>query len=93
MAGFIEGVDRGQSTLFPESGWRTGSARIISSASSIFSSMSWICRGLASSARPRHGRGGPGYHPAVLLKLFIYGYLNRSPPAVGWSARPGAMSR
>ncbi|MEA2106975.1 MAG: transposase, partial [Bacteroidota bacterium] len=21
--------------------------------------------------------GRPGYHPAVLLKLFIYGYLNR----------------
>jgi transposase len=24
-----------------------------------------------------HGR--PGYHPAVLLKLFVYGYLNRIP--------------
>lgn len=23
--------------------------------------------------------GRPGYHPAVLLKLFIYGYLNRIP--------------
>jgi transposase len=21
--------------------------------------------------------GRPGYHPSVLLKLFIYGYLNR----------------
>jgi transposase len=21
--------------------------------------------------------GRPGYHPATLLKLFIYGYLNR----------------
>jgi transposase len=23
--------------------------------------------------------GSPGYHPSVLLKLFIYGYLNRVP--------------
>ena len=25
--------------------------------------------------------GRPGYHPSVLLKLFIYGYLNRVPPS------------
>jgi transposase len=31
----------------------------------------------AHSAAARTGR--PGYHPAVLLKLFIYGYLNRIP--------------
>jgi transposase len=23
------------------------------------------------------GKGRPGYHPAVMLKLYIYGYLNR----------------
>ena len=23
------------------------------------------------------GKGFPGYHPAVMLKLYIYGYLNR----------------
>jgi transposase len=23
------------------------------------------------------GKGHPGYHPAILLKLYIYGYLNR----------------
>jgi transposase len=23
------------------------------------------------------GKGRPGYHPAILLKLYIYGYLNR----------------
>lgn len=46
----------------------------------------------ASSART----GRPGYHSAVLLKLFIYGYLNRIPSirrAVGWNARRGAMSK
>lgn len=33
--------------------------------------------GFARSGPARTGR--PGYHPAVLLKLFIYGYLNRIP--------------
>ncbi|MDB6454953.1 IS1182 family transposase [Falsirhodobacter sp. 20TX0035] len=33
--------------------------------------------GFGRAAHARTGR--PGYHPAVLLKLFIYGYLNRIP--------------
>lgn len=33
--------------------------------------------GFSRSAAARTGRSG--YHPAVLLKLFIYGYLNRIP--------------
>lgn len=33
--------------------------------------------GFQRHAAARTGR--PGYHPAVLLKLFIYGYLNRIP--------------
>ncbi len=35
------------------------------------------CLGFARSTPAPTGR--PGYHPAVLLKLFIYGYLNRIP--------------
>jgi len=33
--------------------------------------------GFVRSTSARTGR--PGYHPAILLKLFIYGYLNRIP--------------
>jgi hypothetical protein len=46
----------------------------------MFLSMSLI---LAASGSIRFGRiepratGRPGYHPSVLLKLYIYGYLNR----------------
>jgi transposase len=47
--------------------------------------MSSICRALASCARPTVRTSRPGYHPAVLLKLFIHGYLNRVPS----SRRPG----
>ena len=31
--------------------------------------------GFESAAPAATGR--PGYHPAVLLKLYVYGYLNR----------------
>jgi transposase len=38
--------------------------------------------------------GRPGYAPADLLKLYIYGYLNRvRSSAVGWRLRPIAISR
>ena len=41
--------------------------------------MSSIWRNWASRARSRPRRDGPPYHPAVLLKIYIYGYLNRIP--------------
>jgi hypothetical protein len=37
--------------------------------------------------------GRPGYAPADLLKLYIYGYLNRCGRAVGWRWRATATSR
>jgi transposase len=33
---------------------------------------------LSPAGRPRFA-GRPGYHPRVMLKLYIYGYLNRVP--------------
>ena len=36
--------------------------------------------------------GRPAYHSAVLLKLYIYGYLNIFNRADGLSARPSATS-
>jgi hypothetical protein len=35
--------------------------------------------------------GRPGYAPADLLKLYIYGYLNRVRSSVGWRPRPAAI--
>jgi transposase len=34
--------------------------------------------------------GRPAYHPSVLLKLYIYGYLNEFSQADDWSAKPAA---
>jgi transposase len=40
--------------------------------------MSSILRGADSMGSTRRRRGDPSYHPSVLLKLYIYGYLNRT---------------
>ena len=78
MAGFIEGVDRGQSVLFPDrlDDW-IGEDSLVRVVDLFVEELDLQCLGFTGSAPARTGR--PGYHPAVLLKLFIYGYLNRIP--------------
>ena len=78
MAGFIEGVDRGQSVLFPDrlDDW-IGEDSLVRVVDLFVDELDLAGLGFARSAAARTGR--PGYHPAVLLKLFIYGYLNRIP--------------
>ena len=39
-------------------------------------------------------KGRPAYHPATLLKIYVYGYLNRaveSSPGTGVPARRGSV--
>jgi transposase len=78
MAGFIEGVDRGQSVLFPDrlDDW-IGEDSLVRVVDLFVDELDLPRLGFARSAPARTGR--PGYHPSVLLKLFIYGYLNRIP--------------
>jgi transposase len=78
MAGFIEGVDRGQSVLFPDrlDDW-IGEDSLVRVVDFFVEELDLQRLGFARSAPA--GTGRPGYHPAVLLKLFIYGYLNRIP--------------
>jgi transposase len=78
MAGFIEGVERGQSTLFPErlEDW-VGEDHLVRVIDLFVEELDLSGLGFERTTSARTGR--PGYHPAVLLKLFIYGYLNRVP--------------
>jgi transposase len=78
MTGFIEGVERGQSVLFPDrlDDW-IGEDSMVRVVDFFVEELDLRRLGFARSAPARTGR--PGYHPAVLLKLFIYGYLNRIP--------------
>ena len=76
MGRFIEGVDRGQGTLFPDrlEDWigDDNPVRVID----VFVDELDL-RGLGFERAAAQATGRPGYHPAVLLKLYIYGYLNR----------------
>ncbi len=78
MSGFIEGTARGQTALFPDrlEDW-IGEDHLVRVVDLFVDELDLPALGFARSAPARTGR--PGYHPAVLLKLFIYGYLNRIP--------------
>jgi transposase len=78
MVGFIEGIDRGQTVLFPDrlEDW-IGEDHLVRVVDLFVDELDLPLLGFERSAPARTGR--PGYHPAVLLKLFIYGYLNRVP--------------
>ena len=75
MSGFIEGENRHQSTLFPEAlddyVSEDNPARVID----VFIDKLDIS-GLGFKAEPSH-TGRPGYNPRLMLKLYVYGYLNK----------------
>jgi transposase len=76
MRRFVEGTDRGQSTLFPEclEDWigEDNPVRVID----VFVDELDLAE-LGFSGVDPEVTGRPSYHPSVLLKLYIYGYLNR----------------
>ena len=76
MRRFVEGADRGQSTLFPEclEDWigEDNPVRVID----VFVDELDLAELGFSGVEPE-ATGRPSYHPSVLLKLYIYGYLNR----------------
>lgn len=76
MKRFVEGTDRGQSTLLPEclDDWidENNPVRVIEA---FVEALNLGELGFAGVEPEVTGR--PSYHPAVLLKLYIYGYLNR----------------
>ena len=76
MKRFIEGVDRGQSTLFPErlEDW-IGEDNPVRAIDAFVATLD--LGGLGFDRVEPQETGRPGYHPSVLLKLYVYGYLNR----------------
>ena len=76
MKRFVEGIDRGQATLFPEylEDWIDGD-NPVQVINAFVEKLDLYGLGFDGVAPEATGR--PSYHPAVLLKLYIYGYLNR----------------
>jgi transposase len=89
MKRFVEDVDRAQGTLSPEclDDWigEESPVRVID----VFVDELDLAE-LGFSGVDPEATGRPSYHPAVLLKLYIYGYLNRFSRAAGSSVRPAA---
>ena len=76
MKRFVEGVDRGQSTLFPEclDDW-IGEDNPVRAIDVFVDALDLA--GLGFERVDPKATGRPSYHSTVLLKLYIYGYLNR----------------
>jgi transposase len=74
MSGYIEGISRDQVTLFPDrlEDWIDEDHPV-----RVRDAMDLAGAGFGRMEPAQTGR--PSYHPSVLLKLFIYGYLNRIP--------------
>ena len=76
MSRYIEGTDRSQSTLFPDrlEDW-IGEDNPVRVIDAFVDGLDLIGLGFERAVAAATGR--PCYHPAVLLKLYVYGYLNR----------------
>lgn len=76
MKRFIQGEHRGQSTLLPESlddyVSDTNPVRVVD----VFVDELDLAKLGFDGVIPAE-TGRPAYHPAILLKIYIYGYLNR----------------
>lgn len=76
MSRFIEGQDRSQVTLLPECLddyiAEDNTVRVVDA---FINELDMVALGF-EGATPA-GTGRPSYHPAVLLKVYLYGYLNR----------------
>jgi transposase len=76
MRRFVEGADRGQSTLFPDrlEDW-IGEDNPVRVIDVFVGELDLADLGFGGVGPKATGR--PSYHPSILLKLYIYGYLNR----------------
>ena len=76
MGRFVEGADRNQAVLLPECLddfiAEDNPVRIIDA---FVEELELVSLGFEGATPAATGR--PSYHPTVLLKIYIYGYLNR----------------
>jgi transposase len=76
MARFIEGTDRRQAALLPESpDDYVGADNPVRVVDAYVDALDLTELGFDGVAPEATGR--PGYHPATLLKIYLYGYLNQ----------------
>ena len=82
MAGFVEGIDRSQHSLFPAVlDDYVAEDNPVRAIEAFADGLDLGQLGFTRVEALVTGR--PGYHPATLLKIYIYGYLNRVPSSRG----------
>lgn len=78
MVGFVAGLERSQTSLFPAS-----LEDYVAEDNPVRAVDAFVdgldLRKLGFTSIDPLDTGRPGYHPATMLKLYIYGYLNRVP--------------
>ena len=81
MSGFIAGEARSQATLFPEllDDYITED----NSVRGVDVFIDGLDLSLIGFNTQPADTGRPAYHPATMLKLFIYGYMNTPPALAG----------
>src|ERR1700729_289286 len=91
MKRFVEGEDRRQGVLLPEYlddfVAEENQVRVIEAFVDELD-----LQGLGFEGVVPEATGRPAYHPATMLKIYVYGYLNRSSRAGGSNGRPNATS-
>jgi transposase len=76
MKRFVEGADREQATLFPEClEDYVGDDNPVRVIDAFVDQLDLAALGF-SGVDPK-ATGRPAYHPAIMLKLYVYGYLNK----------------
>ncbi len=77
MGRLVEGTNRNQATLLPEClGDFIAEDNPVRIVDAFVDELDLASMGFEGTTPAITGR--PSYHPAVLLKLYIYGYLNRA---------------
>ena len=75
MKRFIEGIDRNQATLFPERlDDYVGDDNPVRAIDAFVDALDLGALGFDIVPE---ATGRPGYHPAMMLKIYLYGYLNQ----------------
>ena len=75
MGQFIEGVDRHQTTLLPEClEDYVGEDSPVRAIDAFIDMLDLAGLGFQSSPA---ATGRPGYHPGLMLRIYLYGYLNQ----------------
>src|SRR3978361_1865770 len=76
MTRFVEGADRRQTMLLTDPAADQGTEENpVRAVDAFVDALDLAALGFEGVAPERTGR--PAYHPATLLKIYIYGYLNR----------------